>query len=201
MAPVSSPPPPATMRPLLWAGCGRRNAAISCGRSSGSGAQLIAEFGSASGAGAAAGGVVRIGTGRSVNTVVGAGGSERVYERGISGGSGASTLVGGAGDTLMMANGAAPDLIVAGAGATAVDGTTGSGGVQIFAGADVYGFVNGHAGGTVIIDGLKTTDTIVFAGYAGDPIAAEGVVQGSDLITFQDGTNSLLLNVDHPIFK
>jgi hypothetical protein len=67
-------------------------------------------------------------------------------------------------------------------------------------GPDVYGFIDGHAGNE-IIDGLKATDTFAFAGYTGDPIAAEGVVNGSDLITLDDGSNILLLGIDHKIFS
>jgi hypothetical protein len=148
----------------------------------------------------------------------------------ISAGTGASTLVGGTGPTLMLANGAAPDLMVAGAGATTVNGTTGTGPAQIFAGSgpdqialgagadtmiggagfahvsggtgsDVYGFIDGHAGGQDIISGLRGADTIVFGAYGGDPIVAEGVIGGGDLITLSDGTLILLQGIDHKVFS
>jgi Ca2+-binding RTX toxin-like protein len=148
----------------------------------------------------------------------------------ISAGTGASTLVGGTGPTLMLANGAAPALMVAGSGATTVNGTTGTGPEQIFAGSgpdrialgsgadtmiggtgaahvtggtgsDVYGFIDGHAGGQDVISGLKATDTIVFGGYGGDPIVAEGVLGGGDLITLSDGTLILLQGIDHKVFS
>jgi hypothetical protein len=145
-------------------------------------------------------------------------------------GTGASTLVGGSGPTIMLANGTASDEIVAGSGATSINGTYDTGPEQIFAGAggdvialgsgadsliggggvasviggagpDVYGFIDGHAGGAVIITGLKSTDTLVFGGYTGDPISSEGVLKGSDLITLKDGTVILLAGIDHKIFS
>ncbi|MCB8876232.1 beta strand repeat-containing protein [Acidisoma silvae] len=145
-------------------------------------------------------------------------------------GSGASTLVGGSGPTLLMANGANPDEIVAGSGASTVNGLYGSGPEAVFAGSggdiialgsgadsafggsgvasiiggsgpDVYGFVNGHAGGSDIIVGLKANDVIAFGGYGATPITSEGVVKGSDLITLSDGTVILLAGIDHKIFN
>lgn len=148
----------------------------------------------------------------------------------LSAGLGASTLVGGAGPTLMLANGSAPDMMVAGSGATTVNGTTGSGPQIVFAGAgpavialgsgagtliggtgvahvtagsgaDVYGFIDGHAGGSVVITGLKASDSLVFGGYGGNPITSEGVLAGSDLITLSDGTVILLQGIDHRVFS
>jgi Ca2+-binding RTX toxin-like protein len=145
-------------------------------------------------------------------------------------GTAASTLIGGTGPTLMLARGAGADEIVAGSGATSVNGTYGSGPEQIFAGSgadfvalgagadtmiagsgvasvsggagpDVYGFIDGHAGGSEIISGLKPTDILAFGGYNGDPITSEGVFAGSDLITLKDGTVILVLGVDHKIFS
>jgi hypothetical protein len=66
---------------------------------------------------------------------------------------------------------------------------------------DVYGFINGYAGGDVIIADLKPNDTLVFGGYAGDPIASENVVKGGDLIVLTDNTKILIQNVDHRIFS
>lgn len=148
----------------------------------------------------------------------------------ISAGTGASTLVGGTGPTLMLANGSAPDLMVAGTGATTINAATGSGPEMVFAGAgptfvalgtgadtmiggtgvahvsggtgsNVYGFIDGHAGGQEVIGGLSATDTIVFGGYGGDPIIAEGVISGGDLITLSDGTLILLQGIDHKVFS
>lgn len=148
----------------------------------------------------------------------------------LVGGSGASTLAGGSGPTLILANGSASEQIQAGAGATTVNGLYGTGPETVFAGAgadiialgsgadsvlagsgaasviggrgsDVYGFIDGHAGGSVVITGLKATDSLAFAGYAGNPITSEGVLHGSDLITLSDGTVILLSGLDHKIFS
>jgi serralysin len=145
-------------------------------------------------------------------------------------GTGASTLVGGTGITVMLANGNAGGMMVAGSGATTIDGATGGGNQLIFAGSgsdlvalgqgadtlvgssgvtsvlggagpDIYGFINGHAGGAILIAGLKPTDALVFGGYAGNPIAAEGVTGAGDLITLTDGTHILLEGISHKLFS
>lgn len=145
-------------------------------------------------------------------------------------GTGASTLVGGSGPTIMLGNGAGPEELVAGSGATTINGTSGTGPEAIFTGSgaaiiamgsgadsliggsgvssviggatpDIYGFIDGHAGGSEIILGLKATDTLAFGGYAGNPIASEGVIAGSDLIRLSDGTLLLLQGIDHKIFS
>jgi Ca2+-binding RTX toxin-like protein len=144
-------------------------------------------------------------------------------------GTGASTLIGGSGTTLEFAEGSAPVALIGGSGASTVDGATGSGNETMFtgsgrsvialdgaadtvvggsgvasvvggSGSDVYGFIDGHAGGSEIIFGLKSSDVIAFGGYAGDPITSEGVVQGSDLLTLADGTVILLQGIDHKVF-
>jgi Ca2+-binding RTX toxin-like protein len=144
-------------------------------------------------------------------------------------GTGASTLVGGTGSTQEFAEGGAPVVLIAGSNSSTIDGTTGTGTEQVFtghdqalialnaaadsmiggsgastviggAGPDVYGFINGHAGGSEVIEGLKPMDEIVFGGYAGDPITSEGVLNGSDLITLSDGTVILLQGIDHKVF-
>jgi Ca2+-binding RTX toxin-like protein len=145
-------------------------------------------------------------------------------------GTGASTLVGGSGTTVEFAAASAPVTMIGGAGATTINGTTGTGAEQVFtsqgqalialngaadtlvggsgaasvlggSAADIYGFINGHAGGSEIIVGLKATDVISFGGYGGDPITSEGVLNGSDLLTLSDGTNILLQGIDHKVFN
>ena len=147
----------------------------------------------------------------------------------IAAGSGASTLIGGTGPTMLFTNGGASDYVAAGSGPTTIVGGTGSGNEQIFAGSgadfiglgsgadtmvagsgvssviggagqDIYGFINGHAGGSDIIAGLKANDSIVFGGYGGNPITSEGVLNGSDLLTLSDGTAILLVGIDYKIF-
>jgi hypothetical protein len=148
----------------------------------------------------------------------------------LIGGAGASTLVGGTGSTVEFAEGTAPVVLIGGAGAASINGTTGAGPEQVFtgrgqglvalnaaadsviggsgvstilggAGPDVYGFINGYAGGREIIEGLTGADVIAFGGYAGDPITSEGVLHGSDLLTLSDGTIILLQGVDHKVFN
>lgn len=82
--------------------------------------------------------------------------------------------------------------MIAGSGAASVTGGSGP---------DVYGFIDGHAGGSVVITGFNATDTMAFGGYGGDPITSEGVLHGSDLITLSDGTVILVAGVDHKIFS
>ncbi|MBW4023180.1 MAG: hypothetical protein HIU92_08555 [Proteobacteria bacterium] len=147
----------------------------------------------------------------------------------LIGGMGASTLIGGAGHTVELAAGSAPEMLIAGSGATTIDGATGSGPELLFTGhgsalvalnsaadtlvggsgassilggsaPDVYGFINGHAGGSEVIFGLKPTDILAFGGYGASPITSEGVLGGSDLLTLSDGTTILLQSIDHKVF-
>jgi Ca2+-binding RTX toxin-like protein len=148
----------------------------------------------------------------------------------LVGGMGASTLIGGTGNALEFTDGAGPALLVGAAGASAINGTGGSGAetVQVVggktvvalngaadtvvggagaatvvggAGTDVYGFIKGHAGGTELIGGLKSTDTIVFGGYGSGPIVSEAVQNGSDVIALNDGTVVTLEGLDHKVFN
>jgi hypothetical protein len=167
--------------------------------------------------------VLRGGSGSNVITA-GAGSSTLI------GGTGASTLIGGAGRTEEFASGAGPVELIGGAGANTIYGTTGSGAETVVTGSgvtfasldnaaasvvggsgassvvggsgpDVFGFINGHAGGSMVIAGLTASDSIAFGGYSGDAITSEGVLAGSDLITLSDGTVILLQGIDHTVFK
>ena len=79
-------------------------------------------------------------------------------------------------------------------------GGTGNSTVLGGAGPDVYGFLDGHAGGTEAIEGIKANDILVFGGYASYPIASEGVADGSDTITLTDGTVITLIGFDQKVF-
>jgi hypothetical protein len=145
-------------------------------------------------------------------------------------GTGTSTLVGGSGPTLMLANGSASAEIVAGSGAATINGLYGSGPSAVFAGKgadaiaigpgadtvvggggrasitggsgpDIYGFINGHAGGSDVISGLKAHDIIAFGGYGNLPITSETVTGGSDLMTLADHTSILWVGINHKIFS
>jgi hypothetical protein len=67
-------------------------------------------------------------------------------------------------------------------------------------GPDVYGFLNGYAGGAEAIEGIKANDVLVFGGYTSYPIASESVVNGSDTITLTDGTVITLVGFAHKVF-
>jgi Ca2+-binding RTX toxin-like protein len=163
--------------------------------------------------------------GSGTNVITGGAGSSTLV-----GGTGASTLIGGSGSTDAFARGAAPAVLIGGAGASTIYGATGSGTEEVFtgrgvafagldgaadtvvggsgassvvggSGEDVFGFINGHAGGSMVIARLSPSDSIVFGDYSGDPITSEGVLDGSDLITLSDGTTILLQDIDHTVFK
>ena len=90
-----------------------------------------------------------------------------------------------------MALNAAADTVVGGTGNASVVGG---------AGPEVYGFLNGYAGGSEAIFGLKANDVLVFGGYATYPILSEGVVNGSDEIRLVDGTLITLVGFNHKVF-
>ena len=76
-------------------------------------------------------------------------------------------------------------------------------------GADVFGFVNGHAGGFETISGFNSKDNFAFGGYEslGGAIKTEAVATtidpaagGSDVITLTDGTVITLYGYDKTVF-
>ncbi|MCB8876575.1 calcium-binding protein [Acidisoma silvae] len=85
----------------------------------------------------------------------------------------------------------AADTVIAGTGQSTIVGGTGD---------DVFGFVDGHAGGSVVIEGFHTGDNLAFGNYSGWAIASETVVDGSDVMTLTDGTQITFLGVDHKFF-
>jgi serralysin len=93
--------------------------------------------------------------------------------------------------TAIMALNGATDTVVGGTGNSTVLGG---------AGHDVFGFLDGHAGGHEAIEGLTANDVLVFGGYTSYPIASEQVLEGSDLITLTDGTQITLVGFDHKVF-
>ena len=106
-------------------------------------------------------------------------------------GTGVETFFTAPATTALMALNGAADTVVGGTGNSTVVGGTGP---------DVYGFLNGHAGGTEAIEGIKANDILVFGGYTSYPIAREGVVNGSDTITLTDGTSITLVGFGHKVF-
>ena len=79
----------------------------------------------------------------------------------------------------------------------------GSGNSSIYSGTgnDVFGFVNGHAGGNETIFNFNSSSTLVFGGYGATPIASENVVGGSDVIKLTDNTTITLSGIDHKVFN
>lgn len=123
--------------------------------------------------------VMVAGTGNSTIDGLTGTGNEAVYTSPIS----------KTGTALIALNNAA-DTVIGGSGSATVIG--GSGG-------DVYGFVNGYAGGSIVIEGFNASDNIAFGNYSGNPIASETVANGSDVMTLTDGTTITFVGIDHKL--
>jgi Ca2+-binding RTX toxin-like protein len=106
-------------------------------------------------------------------------------------GSGVETFFTAPGTTAIMALNGAADTVVGGTGNSTVLGGTGP---------DVYAFLDGHAGGTEAIEGIKANDILAFGGYMSYPIASEAVINGSDTITLTDSTVITLVGFGHKVF-
>ena len=89
------------------------------------------------------------------------------------------------------------DTVVGGGGASTITGGGGN---------DVFAFVNGHAGGSEVINNFTASDTFAFGGYgysaSNVPTESYDVAgaTGSDVITLTDGTTITLVGVDHKVF-
>ncbi|MGI4975320.1 MAG: calcium-binding protein [Janthinobacterium lividum] len=111
----------------------------------------------------------------------------------VVGGSGASTLVGGTGAAAFFA-GSGSEVILGGAGGDYVQAGSGSATLFTGAGADLIAFIDGQAGGSLVVSGFRTgIDHIAPRGYAAPPTSR--VVAGSTVLTFGDGTQATLLGV------
>ena len=95
-------------------------------------------------------------------------------------------------------NGGGTLVALLGGGADTVIGGGGSSIITAGSGPDVFGFVNGHAGGSEYILGFNAQDNMLFSGYT-TPLT-EQVTGGSDTITLGDGTTIVLLGIDHKVF-
>ncbi len=91
---------------------------------------------------------------------------------------------------------------VAGEGNSTLVGGSGAATVTGGSGHDVFGFVEGHAGGTITIDNFNSTDNLPFGGY-GYTLAnapTETVINGNDVLALSDGTQITFTGIDHKIF-
>ncbi len=121
------------------------------------------------------------------NTYFGGGGADFVATGGgndtVVGGSGAATVFGGRGHASIF-DGSGATLVVGGPGGDDVQAGPGPGTVLAGAGADLFGFVSGHGGGTDLINGFKPgADLISLRGFGANAVtAALGTAQiiGSD---------------------
>jgi Ca2+-binding RTX toxin-like protein len=88
------------------------------------------------------------------------------------------------------------------AGASTMIGGSGAATVIGGSGQDVFGFVDGHAGGSITIENFNSTDNLAFGGYgyslANPP--TETLVGGNDVMTLSDGTQITFIGIDHKIF-
>jgi hypothetical protein len=152
--------------------------------------------------------ILRSGSGTGQSILVGGGGMTTEY----GGGSGPVEFVAGVNGTTVMAGqfGTGTEsfftarntnaiMALNGADDTVVGGT-GHSTVIAGAGRDLFGFLNGFAGGDETIYGLKKTDALVYGGYAGNPVVSEKVVLGADVITLVDHTKITLIGIGHTIY-
>ena len=109
----------------------------------------------------------------------------------------ATNPLGNSGTLVATLSATGADTAVGGSGASTITGGGGD---------DVFGFVNGHAGGSEVIIGYTTADNFAFLGY-GYSLAAPPTesydttgATGSDVITLTDGTTITLVGIDHKVF-
>lgn len=88
--------------------------------------------------------------------------------------------------------------IAMGSGAESFTGGGGNSTVIGGTGNDVFGFINGHAGGSETIYNFNSSDNLAFYGYTAPP--TEQVVNGNDVMTLSDNTKITFVGIDHKIF-
>ncbi len=112
----------------------------------------------------------------------------------IVGGSGAATIFGGSGVADIFA-GAGPEIIVGGRAQDYIQAGAGQASVFAGRGADLFGVINGQAGGALTIVGFRPGIDLVHAqGYASAPrITLAG---GNTTLTFTDNTTVTLAGVN-----
>ena len=107
------------------------------------------------------------------------------------------TLTGAGGAQIATNPNGNSGTLVAQLSATGADSVIGGGGASTITaggGSDVFGFVDGHAGGTELITNFTSNDKFAFGGYGANPIQSEvytagpAAGTGTDVITLTDGT-------------
>jgi Ca2+-binding RTX toxin-like protein len=99
--------------------------------------------------------------------------------------------------TLVAFLGSGADTVTGGSGASTIVGGSGN---------DVFGFVQGQAGGSEVILNFNASDNLAFKGYgyslANPPAENITTFDGitSDVITLSDNTTITLVGIDHKIF-
>jgi hypothetical protein len=191
----------------LFGGGSVQGGAVTSFISTGTGSSILGSTGNIAATASGANTTLIGGTGNSGFTVAGAGslavggyaGSTAIALAETTGGAEIATNpLPGATATLvatLSSNGA--DSVIGGGGSATITGGGGN---------DVFGFVNGHAGGSEVIIGFTSSDTFAFGGYGYS--ATNGPTEsydtpgatGSDVITLTDGTTIALVGIDHKVF-
>jgi serralysin len=121
------------------------------------------------------------------DTIFGSSGSSVTWIAGTSN----ATLVAGAGNETLNASGSTQsDFIQGGSGATTI---------SLGSGADTLAFFDGKAGGTDVVSGFTSSDTLADIGYGGasPTVTTSG---GSTIISLSDGTKITLSNFTSSTF-
>lgn len=113
----------------------------------------------------------------------------------IASGTGDDAIVMTDGDNTVVGGSAGTGRIWSGNGNSSITGGAGNETVQAGSGADTFTFMNGLAGGTMVINNFDTTaDSIMLSGYA--PNSANiSTAGGSTMITLSDNTKIELMGV------
>ncbi|MGI3778646.1 MAG: beta strand repeat-containing protein [Janthinobacterium lividum] len=131
--------------------------------------------------------------------IFGAAGADLLVAGGLAdtvvAGSGPTTMFGGSGPGLLDA-GSGADLVVTGTGNAYVQAGTGAATVQAALGANTLVFLNGHGGGTELVEGFKVgQDMLSLRGFGGGPqsgVASSQALGGSTVLTLADSTRITL---------
>ena len=127
------------------------------------------------------------------NTTIGGGtGNDMIVLTG-----GDNTVIGGSAGSDLIWSGGGNASIAGGAAGLNVIGGAGNDTVQAGSGTDAFTFINGLAGGSMVINNFNTaTDSIVLDGYAANS-ASVATAGGSTTVTLSDNTKIELIGVTH----